>query len=95
MLSPTDGVACTCIGIGEAGATSGFTSRSAGGGATAARLTPPDELTISGGIPRSFASEMTLCAGEASRSAERAGGGVSPDRNALFSFSSSATRTSR
>lgn len=85
---------------GEGASMMGFTSTSAGGGATLARLTPFDELTISGGMPRSFASERTLCAGEASRSAEgaqvlRAGGGVSPDRSARFSASSSMTRRSR
>lgn len=87
------------IGVGEGEAITGLTSgsRSAGGGATFARLTPPDELTISGGMPRSLASEMTLCAGEASLSVDlaRVGGGVSPERSARFSASSSLTRCSR
>lgn len=85
---------------GEGGLMTGLTSRSrsAGGGATLARLTPPDELTISGGMPRSLASEMTFCAGEDSLSADDGdarGGGVSPARSALFSASSSLTRCSK
>ena len=72
----------------------GLTSRSGGGGATSARLIPALVLRIVG-IPRSLARDKTLCAGEASRpDDEDEIGGVSPDRRARFSSSSSATRTS-
>lgn len=75
--------------------TTGLTSKSEGGGATLARLTPPEELTTSGGIPRSLANEATLCEGELSLADELdESEGVSPDRRARFSRSNSMTRDS-
>lgn len=67
---------------------------SADGGATAARLTPPPAETISGGMPRSLASESTELAGDDSRLLLGVGGAVVPERSARFSASSSTTRDS-
>jgi hypothetical protein len=80
---------------GAGASTLGFMSvrASAGGGRTVASETPQPAWTISEGMPRSLASDMTLCAGDDSRVLLGVEGAL-PVRSARFSASSSTTRAS-